>query len=335
MREKRINLNSNDDFILLSAKELRQLMIEIEKYDLEYRTTLNLPSDLTFGTELEFEDANINKVNKFIQYHFKNWVVAKDGTVETGGEINSPIMLDQTKDWQELKAICLFLKKINAKTNNCAGGHIHIGVNALGNNIQSWKAFLKLYMAYESIIFRFAMGDKLTMRSYMGDYAMPIAADLKSKIQKINYFKSVIELPKFFYSQSRYHAINFENIDFYDINTLKNKNTIEFRSPNATTNHIIWQNNINAFAKMILSSKNLAFDVDFIDYKIKHEFVSYYQDRYLYKNVCLKNALEFVDLIFDNNLDKIYFLKQYLKSFQEDSIISKSNNPPLAKKFTK
>lgn len=36
---------------------------------------------------------------------------------------------------------------------------------------------------------------------------------------------------------------------------------------------------------------------------------------YRYNIIDLKKSLEFVDLIFDNNLDKIYFLKQYLKDF--------------------
>ena len=32
--------------------------------------------------------------------------------------------------------------------------------------------------------------------------------------------------------------------------------------------------------------------------------------------IYLNDALEFADLIFDNNLDKVYFLRQYLKSFE-------------------
>ena len=39
---------------------------------------------------------------------------------------------------------------------------------------------------------------------------------------------------------------------------------------------------------------------------------------YRYNEVCLKDALEFVDLVFDSNIDKIYFLKQYLKDFEDN-----------------
>ena len=36
----------------------------------------------------------------------------------------------------------------------------------------------------------------------------------------------------------------------------------------------------------------------------------------MYDEIFLDQALEFADLIFTNNLDKIYFLKQYLKGFE-------------------
>lgn len=48
--------------------------------------------------------------------------------------------------------------------------------------------------------------------------------------------------------------------------------------------------------------------------------------------VCLKNISEFLDLVFDNNLDKIYFLRQYLKDFQENYGIKTAVR---AKKFVK
>lgn len=64
-------------------------------------------------------------------------------------------------------------------------------------------------------------------------------------------------------------------------------------------------------------SYDFNYDEEFLDYKISHDFRCYQYNEYLYTTVNLKNALEFVDLIFDNNLDKVYFLRQYLKSFQE------------------
>ncbi len=73
-------------------------------------------------------------------------------------------------------------------------------------------------------------------------------------------------------------------------------------------------------------------DEEFLDYKIKHDFRPYAGNEYLYSIVNLKNVLEFVDLIFDNNLDKTYFLRQYLKDFEETY---KSSDLQKAKRFVR
>ena len=52
----------------------------------------------------------------------------------------------------------------------------------------------------------------------------------------------------------------------------------------------------------------------------------------LYDEIYIDQALELSDMIFDNNLDKIYFLKQYFKSFD---INNKKDEYPEAKVFTK
>ena len=51
-----------------------------------------------------------------------------------------------------------------------------------------------------------------------------------------------------------------------------------------------------------------------------------------YSLVYMEQVLEFVDLIFDNNLDKIYFLRQYLKSFKTNE---SENAYPKARTLTK
>ena len=48
------------------------------------------------------------------------------------------------------------------------------------------------------------------------------------------------------------------------------------------------------------------------------------------RRMFLKKAIELGDLIFDNNLDKVYFLRQYLKSFEIGN-----NTLEKAKQFTK
>ena len=53
-------------------------------------------------------------------------------------------------------------------------------------------------------------------------------------------------------------------------------------------------------------------DFDYINYKFENEMVS----ESMYDEIFLYYALEFVDTNFNNNLDKVYFLRQYLRNFQ-------------------
>ena len=114
----------------------------------------------------------------------------------------------------------------------------------------------------------------------------------------------------------KYRAVNFQNTKI--LSTIKYRNTIEFRCPTATVNHTIWQNNINAIAKLMLSARLHMIDEEFIDYKIAKTNPKFKGKEYLYNAIDLKSVLEFVDIIFDNNYDKTCFLKQYLKNYQDN-----------------
>ena len=322
-----ITSEKNDDFILLRGRDLQDLLVETENYFLEYREKINLPSNVTFGVEIEYEGVSRVKTNKFIDKNLKDWISKDDGSLRSGGEVTSPIMKDQVKYWQELKKVCEYLSKKGADTSHNAGGHIHIGANVLGYDVEAWRVFLKLYTVYENVIFRFVYGDKISGRSGLLKYAPPTADFIYRSMPVINKAKSEHDIKNILLllTKKRHVALNFDNVGF-------RKNTFEFRSPNASTNAIIWQNNINAVSKMLVSSKDKVLDEEFLDYKLEHEYFPYSENGYLYDVVNLKNVLEFVDLVFDNNLDKIYFLRQYLKNFQDNyglSLVIKS------KKFVK
>ena len=322
-----ITSEKNDDFILLRGRDLQDLLVEVENYFLEYREKINLPSNVTFGVEIEYEGVSRVKTNKFIDKNLKDWISKDDGSLRSGGEVTSPIMKDQVKYWQELKKVCEYLSKKGADTSHNAGGHIHIGANVLGYDVEAWRVFLKLYTVYENVIFRFVYGDKISGRSGLLKYAPPTADFIYRSMPVINKAKSEHDIKNILLllTKKRHVALNFDNVGF-------RKNTFEFRSPNASTNAIIWQNNINAVSKMLVSSKDKVLDEEFLDYKLEHEYFPYSENGYLYDVVNLKNVLEFVDLVFDNNLDKIYFLRQYLKNFQDNyglSLVIKS------KKFVK
>ena len=134
------------------------------------------------------------------------------------------------------------------------------------------------------------------------------------------------QLPK-----DRYQAINFCNISRKNPGAFKPYNTIEFRCPNGTFDPVIWQNNVNLLVQLLLYSKSSSFQEDRIEKR--HQLIlNQFDDLKWYQEIFLEQALELCDLIFTNNLDKLYFLRQYLKSFQ----VNKSPSVYLkASNFTK
>ena len=76
---------------------------------------------------------------------------------------------------------------------------------------------------------------------------------------------------------------------------------------------------------------NNNFNKDVVDARVQKNGIYDDVDLILdYDEIYLEQALEFADLVFTDNLNKMYFLRQYLKSFQVEkkSLIK-------AKKFTK
>ena len=66
MGSKFINSEINDSFINLKGLDLQKLLLEIDKYLLEYRKLINIPNYVTFGTEIEYECVPRNKVSEFL-----------------------------------------------------------------------------------------------------------------------------------------------------------------------------------------------------------------------------------------------------------------------------
>lgn len=316
-----ISTNQNDIFSSLRGIDLQDLLVQTENFFLEYRDTLNLPEDVTFGIEIEYENVLRIIVTHFVNKNLSEWISKEDGSLTSGGEITSPIMTDKPIYWQELKMICDYLTKKNADTCHNAGGHIHTGCSNLGNDVDAWRIFLKLYICYEHVLFRFMYGENISGRRTLLEFAPPVADKLYRYLDEIdtaNDMHAINEALRFI-TYSKYYALNFDNAYFYDDFVKCDNNTLEYRGYNGCKNAVIWQNNINASTKMQVASRNKMMNEEFLDYKLEYEFNFYSRNNaYLYNEINLKDALEFCDLVFDNNLDKIYFLRQYLKSFQDN-----------------
>ena len=171
MEEILFKKDNNLMFSKFNNIELKELFNQLKNYYLTYRDNLNLPHNLTFGTELEYDYMLKILYDDFLPYNLPNWTSKSEPSLLFGGEISSPIMFDNNKTWTELKLVCDYLNKNHAIAKINAGGHVHIGANILDNNIEAWKTFLKLYMCYEHILFRFGYGDKINPRKNINIYS--------------------------------------------------------------------------------------------------------------------------------------------------------------------
>ena len=299
---------TNDKLSELSRNKLIELKEQIKTSKLYYRDGLGLDKNITFGMEIEYEDLDKRLVDSYIKTKQYDWVSDFDDTVSTGGEVKSYILTDKITTWNELGSICYFLEEKQAVTNKDAGGHIHIGSHILKGNYVFWRQFLKTYILYEKELLTFLAGEEKQLRPLFRKYASPIAPAILEDIDCLNNVTDFLDIYYQVFFKDRNWAVNFTNV-LLDSAKRYHKNTLEFRSPNSSKKDIIWQNNINTLVKLMIAPEKGLVDEEFIDYKLSKGFSNIRSD---------EKALELVDTIFDNNVDKLYFLKQYTKSFSFD-----------------
>ena len=330
------NLNGKDEFSKLNGSDLQELIVQLNDYYLDLRESLGFDKSITFGLELEFEKMKV-KVETLFDIFSKLevsylWNNSSDGSLVKGWEIQSPIFKDNPDTWRELSTVCEFVSSYAKVGKHCAG-HVHVGTHVLGYEIDTWLKFLKLWSVYENIIYRFSYNEYLNKLPGIC-YCSPTAVKFYDLMKSYSERKDTdIDDLICSLSHERAQAVNFQNV-----NTNHKRqyygNTIEFRCPNGTLNPVVWQNNVNLFAKLILYSKSNNFDEDIIEKRNNKELSRVCEPRYsLYNQIYLEQALELCDLIFDRNIDKIYFLKQYLKSFQ--TVDSEDKKMKKTLKFTK
>ena len=320
-----INFNSNDELRKLPGTDLTNLILEMEKYFLSLRETINLDDYIGFGLELEFEEAKAIPAEDSLK-DFPGWLYKSDGTVwekidfiDYGGELVSPILYDKEETWLDLDKICKTLLMLKATAEEKAAGHIHFGSQIIGNDYKHWVNLIKLWTFYENIIYRFSFGEQTKGRDLLKTYAYPESRNFKFLLDFLNKYNNT-ELLITKLRKRRKVGISFA---YVSSGKFAKYNTLEVRCPNMSFNSAIWQNNVNFFAKLFLYCKSNNFDEEFINQKLKkYKYKDYSLN--LYHEIYLEEALELTDLIFDNNKDKIYLLKQYLKGFNLKKDTNKS-----------
>jgi len=322
--------------LIEKTKEIRPLLYYLESIDIEYRNTLNLPNELTFGVEIEFDRLRYETVEYLFLEHllpsfltgkyykkneeeYKTWIYTEEQTIDPyyGCEIDSSILIDDKKCWNELRIMCNDLKNFNAKISPKCAGHIHIGSHIL-TKYEDYETLIKIWLVYEPIIYRFGYGMDTKPRESIHRFARSMNYKPLKEIDKV-------KKDKFFLYEILNILCYIENDDYnrnYGINLLNinpeigfdYRNTIEFRNPNGTLEPNIWQNNVNFFSKMLLAIANNKIDLDYLNYRFHNLASNHNIDSF--NNIHIKDAIELSDIIFDDELDKMYFLKQYFKLFE-------------------
>ena len=317
-----LNPFQNDELSNLTKEELNEFLNLLSNYNLEYREGLSLQDNNSFGLEIECDHIPNRIITEDIINLGLNhpWKATNDASLDKGVEVISSILGDDKTTWEDLYKICSYLDS-KAKSLDAASAHVHVGAHSIKTK-EAFINFLRLWGTYENIIFRFGFGERLTSRELIGKFARSKSFDYWNDahlIEKFNLsYNEVVEL----LHGSKYTALNFNNLSRKD-NIFKTGNTIEFRYANGSLNPIIWQNLVNLDVNLV-NKANSDLDIDII--AKRHDIVKDYLGNIpLYDEIFLDQALEFADLLFNNNLDKIYFLSQYLKGFNNKSNSRKDN----------
>lgn len=351
---KYLHPNENDILSKINKRDLDEIFKYINRYYLEYRGLLGFDNNITFGIEIEMEHFkggfhNIEPFRKIItslgknsEWDVKNDITLINGYLDFGREIVSDILVDSKENWLDMKNICNEASLWGVIGSKC-GGHVHVGAQILGSKPLYWYRFIKLCSIYENIIYRFCYGEYLTHRQSIHKSAKPCALLYNTRLpiieDKMNdgllSMLLVLDSKPIYtdslknYGISFWHMICDDNYDNYEDYDKVNKYcTVEYRASNGTFDYVIWQNNINFFVNLLLYCKSDKFDDEILDRRYL-EVCNNFSDMESYSKIYLEQVIELCDMIFSNNLDKVYFLRQYLKSFEE------ADKPFIkAKKFT-
>ena len=98
---------SNTNLSKLNMTELHQFLNYASKYKLILREKTNIPSDATFGFELEFFKKNLTQIrNKLNSSKFSKRHLCSDDAIREIYEIQTPILTDTIESWLELEEMC-------------------------------------------------------------------------------------------------------------------------------------------------------------------------------------------------------------------------------------
>lgn len=269
---------------------------QLKNLPMQYRSKLTIPKNVNFGLELELDKVDFMEVRRLVsRYIGGDWNVRVDNSLTklNNAEINSPVLRNNKNTWELLYKMSELLKQINPSYDICSF-QINFDANLLKTDKDKIR-FLKLYAMYEDIIYRFSKGEDKEYRESLETYASPIILALKGAIQYDD--EAAIEM----FSNNKRYGVIFKTI---------NRDLIEFRTPNMTSNPILMQNYITFFYYLLKFATNKKYPKREID-----EYIDKFYKIYLlegYELLKTDKALKLSTVIFPHKQDQLSFMHQYL-----------------------
>lgn len=271
----------------------------------EYRDKLNFSSKIKFGLEIEMDHVSYNNIKKLKEEYVdtKEYNVHEDTSLGDGGiELSTKVFKNDKNSFDELNSLSKYLKKLKPSFERSSlqvNVDCHFSYNEL-------IYFLEFYAYYENIIYRISRGNDRLLRYYSNVYAESILEQLKMAIK---YSKNEVEATDFFLNSKSFGIGLKDNIG--KINSKSGINVIEFRTPNGTVDSFLWQQYINIFQSMVnYIESNDWYRYNFIDL-----------DNISNDEFDLNKAIEFANIIFVDEKDKLLFLKQYIGNRKVQSLM--------------
>lgn len=281
---------------------------------------LDFDKDLTFGVELEYINASrntimqyLNKVSPISTQKYERWGYSPDYAFtesrdndEFGGEVKSAILRNDDKSLKDLNYVLRKMKKAKASVDYRTGLHYHVSADVFKNKKKNLIKFLKLYLAYEHVIYKFGYNGSIP-RKAMFDYAMPIRTRLLqfiSQLEEAKDYKQVVNILQRNFNIQKTMGLNLGYI-------LMPINTVEFRMCNGSLDYDVILNEIELFCNLMLSCER-ELDEELIKHKIA-KFRENSGSLLDYAQVNMEDAKEFSNIIYLHDESKDRFMEQYKK----------------------
>ncbi len=286
-------------------------------------------------------------------YEDDQYEMRKEATAS--GEIVTPILTNEQYHWKVFKDLFDSLVFDGATVSDNTASHIHIGTHMI-NTPHELALLIKALVVFEPIIFRFGYGLGEEPRSFIKADHGYVNYAMFSTPRKVKRFVEVLEnfdptkskemmMYEFiaFTTIGYRHrtAFNFNKFDFRKMFAKVQRNqpyyndNIEIRCFNGTLWPEVVQNNINLIVSLLRAVHEGRLDEVYIereyllyiknDYDFDHGTSVLYDyeeiDEYNkvlagFNKVNMEKAMKLADMIFDDDKDKLLFMKQYLKLFK-------------------